>query len=263
MRLSAVPKDVSRHNARNSSHATANVGTLLDSHCARDDSGLECRVQFFELCFDRAELDLVAAQESREQGDSHRPSLLYNRFCAGADAKWRASELRSRFDDRVELCSIISKPSLRSLLLRRSSLTAWLSVISAHAPHEFRTPKVKSTFWGSVRAAVAFALAAADAAALLGDFNARLGSLGSQALGTHDKEVEIRNGAMFRHTFEGSKLVAPQFFPRELHRAMAPIIASTPPASLVICTTLCLSHTLSRTKCALREMVVCCCASSF
>ena len=234
MSLSAVPKDVSRHSARNSSHATANVGTLLDSHCARDDSRLEGRVQFFELCFDRAELDLVAVQESREQGDSHRPGLLYDRFCAGADAKWRASELRSRFHDRVELCSIISKPSLRSLLLQKSSFTAWLSVISAHAPHEFRTPKVKSTLWGSVRAAVAFDLAAGDAAALFGDFNARLGFLGSQALGTHDK-VEIKNGAMFRHTFEGCKLVAPRFFPREPHRAMAPMIASTTPASLVIC----------------------------
>ena len=66
----------------NSSLATA-VGTLWDSHCARD-RGLKGRVQFFELCFDRAEL-AVAVQESREQGDSHR-SGLYDEFCAGADA---------------------------------------------------------------------------------------------------------------------------------------------------------------------------------
>ena len=88
MSLCAVQKDFSRRDARNSSLATANVGTLLDSHCARDDSGLEDRVQFFEPCFNRAELDFVAVQESREQGESHRPGLLYDRFCASADAMW-------------------------------------------------------------------------------------------------------------------------------------------------------------------------------
>lgn len=70
--------------------ATANVGTLLDSPCARDDSGLEGLVQFFERCFDMAELDIVAVQESREQSDSHRSGLLYDRF---------SSELKSGFDD--------------------------------------------------------------------------------------------------------------------------------------------------------------------
>ena len=37
-------------------------------------------------CFDRAELDVGAVQESREKVDSHRPCLLYDRFCASADA---------------------------------------------------------------------------------------------------------------------------------------------------------------------------------
>ena len=62
MSLSAVPKDVR----------------------GMEDSRAKGRVQFFELCFDKAELD-VAVQESREQGDSHR-SGLYDECCAGADA---------------------------------------------------------------------------------------------------------------------------------------------------------------------------------
>ena len=39
----------------------------------------------FELCFDSAELDVVAVQESREQGDSHRQCFLHDRVCASAD----------------------------------------------------------------------------------------------------------------------------------------------------------------------------------
>ena len=54
---------------RNLFLATANVGTLLDSHCAKGDDGLDGQVQFFEPCFDRAELDVVAVQESREKVD--------------------------------------------------------------------------------------------------------------------------------------------------------------------------------------------------
>ena len=84
MSLSAVP-DISRRNARNALFATANVGTLLDSHCAKGDDALDGRVQFFDLCFNRAELDVVAVQASREHGDSHRPDLPYERFCASAD----------------------------------------------------------------------------------------------------------------------------------------------------------------------------------
>ena len=33
-----------------------------------------------------AELDFVAVQESREQGDSHHSGFLCDRFCAGVDA---------------------------------------------------------------------------------------------------------------------------------------------------------------------------------
>ena len=44
-------------------------------------------------------------------------------------------------------------------------------------------------------AAAAFASAAGDEFALFADFNARLGSVGSQALGTYDEEVENKNGA--------------------------------------------------------------------
>ena len=62
------------------------MGTLLDSQFAKGEGGLDGRVQFFELCFDRAELDVVAVQESREQGDSHRPGLMCDRFCASAHA---------------------------------------------------------------------------------------------------------------------------------------------------------------------------------
>ena len=51
-----------------------------------------------------------------------------------------------------------------------------------------------------MRAAVAFASAAGDEVALVGDFNARLGSVVSQTLGAHDKHVETKNSAMFRQT---------------------------------------------------------------
>ena len=47
-----------------------------------------------------------------------------------------------------------------------------------------------------MRAAVAFASAAGDEVALLGDFNARLGSVCFPVLGIHNKAVENKNGAM-------------------------------------------------------------------
>ena len=83
---------------------TANLGTLLDSQSAKSDGGLDGRVQFFELCFDWAELDVAAVQESREQDDSHRPSLLRDRFCASADAmRCFGTQIWTRRSGGVEL----------------------------------------------------------------------------------------------------------------------------------------------------------------
>ena len=113
-----------------------------------------------------------------------------------------------------------------------------LSVISAHAPHEFHTIRVKSTFGESVRTAIAFASAAGDEVALLGDSNAQFPL---PVLNIHDKEVKNKNVAMLRHT---SHLL----YPPELqeHGAKAPSIASTTPVSLTNCTKRCLSPTLSK-----------------
>ena len=96
-----------------------------------------------------------------------RPGLLYDRFCASADTMGCFG---------TQIWTIGS----------RLAEGVTLSVISAHAPHDFRTQKVKSTFWESVPAAFAFASAAGDEVAPLGDFNARLGSIGFAALGIHD-----------------------------------------------------------------------------
>ena len=65
-----------------------------------------------------------------------------------------------------------------------------------------------------MRAVVAFASAADDEIVLLGDVNARLGSVCSPVLGIHVTEVENKNGALFRHTLEGCTLIASStFFP--------------------------------------------------
>ena len=146
--LGAVP-DIGRRTARNS---PADVGTLLDSHCAKGDGGLDGRVQFFALCFDRAELDVVAVQESREQGDSHRPDLLHDRFCASSDTMGRfGTQIWIRRSSGVVLDNFEAvSPQLAAARVRFHGVAR--SVISAHAPHEFRTSKVKSTFGESVRA---------------------------------------------------------------------------------------------------------------
>ena len=114
------------------------MGTLLDNHCAKGDDGLDGRVQFFELCID----NFVAVHESREKGDSHRPDLLYDRFCASADAVvcfgtqiWvrRSSCVVSDNFEAVSPQSAVARVKFQGVSL---------SVILVHAPHEFCTSKV-------------------------------------------------------------------------------------------------------------------------
>ena len=157
-------------------------------------------------------------QESREQGDSLRPGLLYDRFCASADTMGCfGTQIWIRRSSGVVLDNFEAvSPQLVVARVRFHGVV--LSVISAHAPHEFRTSEVENTFWESVRAVVAFASAAGDEVALLGDFNARLGTVCSAVLEIHDKEVENQNGAMFRHTLEGCNLIASSTWHRASNR---------------------------------------------
>ena len=117
---------------------------LLGSHCAKGDGGLEGGVQFFEPCLDRAS---VAVQESREQGGSHRPGLLYDRFCASADAMgcfgtqiWIRRSSGIVLDDFKSRLSAIG--GCKGQVSRRGSLCH----LSTCAPQEFHTLSSKAPF---------------------------------------------------------------------------------------------------------------------
>ena len=138
--------------ARASVQSRRTSAGLRDCQCghfgAKCDGGLDGRVQFFELCFDRAELDVVAVQESREKGDSHRLGLMYDRFCASADAMGCfGTEIWVRRSSCVVLGnSEAVSPQLTVARVRFHGVS--LSVISAHAPHGFRSSKViRSGCW--------------------------------------------------------------------------------------------------------------------
>ena len=242
------------HEPRNSSKNDVLVvfgkrGAHRDSHCAKGDGGLDGRVQFFKPLFDRAEVDVVAVQESREQGDPPRPGLLR------VPTQWGAPELNSGFDDREVLCWIISKPSLRSWLLRGSGFMTWLCLSSQHMRHtKVARLRPKAPFRSlcaqTLHLPRLLVTGLPFSATSMPDW-----ALWVPVLGIHDKEVENKDGAMFRHTLVGCNLVAySQFFPLDLdgRRATASSIAPTTLVSLTNCTMQCLSPTLSRTKCSLR-----------
>ena len=79
-----------------------------------------------------AELNFVAVQESREQGDSHHSGFLCDRFCAGVDAV-------GCFGTQTW----IRRPSV----LDNFKAVSTQSAVAITLPLEFRTLKVKSTFW--------------------------------------------------------------------------------------------------------------------
>ena len=121
MSLSAVPKDVSKRNALNFTFATANVGTCGQSLC---EGG-----QWTQGAESISSSSALTGLSSTWLLCRSRVGLLYDSFCAGA------SELKSGYDDRVELCWIISKPSSPQLPVARVVFHGVaLSVISAHAP---------------------------------------------------------------------------------------------------------------------------------
>ena len=89
-----------------------------------------------------------------------------------------------------------------------------LSVFSAHAPHEHSHPKSKSLFWEQLRGALVAATDRGDIVVLLGDFNARVGSVESPAIGAHDIDNENSNGFWLRTTLDSFSLKATStFFP--------------------------------------------------
>ena len=125
-----------------------------------------------------------------------------------------------------------------------------LSVVSAHAPHEFRT-NVKNTFWEFVRAATACALAAGYEVALLCDFSAREGSVCSPFMTKKWRKrtvpcSDIPSRVAIWLRLPGTTWTSSQ----------EPSIALTTSVSLANCTLRWMAPALSRTKCSLREMAL-------
>ena len=150
---------------------------------------------------------------SRVRRATHTDQILSTIVFVGVPMQWGASELRFGFADQAVLCQITWKLSLRSWLLQGSGFMVCPSLVSQYTPHTTFARVRPEAFFGSPCAQPSHPLRLlVTKLHLFGDFNARGGSVCSSAIGIHDKEVENRNGAMFRHTLEGCKLVASSTF---------------------------------------------------
>ena len=82
--------------------------------------------------------------------DSHRPGLVYARFCASADEmRCFGTQIRIRRSSGI-VPDNFKAVSPQSAVARVKFHGVVLSVISAHAPHEFRTLLVKKHLLGSL-----------------------------------------------------------------------------------------------------------------
>ena len=168
------------------------------------------RSGLLQIIFHDASVDVACVQETRLPGDSEQQGAYYNIRSAGATDRgqqgvqiWTAHAHAGGI-----LTSIAFSPRL---LLNVQWLHACLfAFLGCYGPTEDSDEAAKDAFWKDVQKAVQFVrLNFKDAiVVLLGDFNARVGSMTSDSIYDSCPEIENSNGARLRHFADESRVVA-------------------------------------------------------
>lgn len=199
--------------------ATANVCTLAP---AQHDAALirasglmqHGRVAILEGLFDRAGFDIVGVQEARIQLAQRRQGRNYVMVSSSADANG-AHGVQLWVHNRLEGligATVPASPRLLAVRLATSPRPTWAFVI--HAPSASAPPAETDGFWAALDSLHQDAANADPEAVFIGlaDFNARLGSTTSAAVGGVGAAKECPNGLKLRMWLEANGLRAANTF---------------------------------------------------
>ena len=191
------------------------------------------RVGFLQKQFADLGLHIIGLQETRSQGQVTRHNQHWWVFQSGCtEAGTHGIELW--FTRRVPYGQDGSKPLLflqhhftvlafhsRYLLLEVNAPAFQVHVLCVHSPFMTSAAMSPDQFWDQIESTIARVSDSHWPLIVLGGFNAKLGSVQSEAVSNHDAEPESTAGELMHRFMLGRSLCAPSTF-RSCHVSSSP-----------------------------------------
>ena len=198
---------------------TANVLTLYPTVSAHGQY-VSARQESLLQQFHEAQFHVVGVQETRSRCQGHSHNDQFHILSAPATSRgvggvqiWIAKEWKSLSTPlhvTAQHLKILHSTS-QQLIVRFHTETLRFLFIVAHAPDSSKLDLVQK-WWDALFQAIPSALREWPTI-LLCDANARLGSIESHAVGTHQAEDENEAGAIFHQWLHDTQMVVPQTMP--------------------------------------------------
>ena len=199
--------------------ASCNVSTLAPAAQASKTAQvagqiLVGKIQIMEMLFHGEQLGIVAVQEGRAKTNATLLGTYYEMFISAAVAGLYGVQVWIAKALGFNVQSVLRKsPRLMAVVGTILKAALLVAVISAHAPTEPETGKDSSLnqqFFDELGQLVRLLVEKYPQAflLLLGDLNARLGSVNSQSVGSENAVQQNTNGSLFHTQLLANGLVA-------------------------------------------------------